>query len=86
MVEDARDAHFAFDDNEPVFRGGFDGDTGIRVQREICIEDGIGDDVADFVRVTFGHCFRGEESCHGWVPFIGLTAGLLGPGMPIDGW
>ena len=68
VTDELRDLHvaggrdLARDVHEPGRHHRLDGDPSVRVDREQGVKDGVGDLVADLVRVTLGHRFRREQS------------------------
>ena len=65
---DARRCGDLSEDHDQVGgHGRFAGDVGFGVADEAGIEHGVGDLVADLVRVTFGHRLRGPEAADGLV-------------------
>src|SRR5215469_2250006 len=53
--------NLASDHDEVTLGQRFAGDPALRVLSQACVQDAIRNGVADFVRMTFGHGFRGKD-------------------------
>ncbi len=67
---------FSGNDDHTCFGEGFAGDAGLGILSEDVIEDGVGDLVADFIGMTFGHGLRCEVSVGHDIPMGAMCCGI----------
>jgi hypothetical protein len=60
-VEQRRCRYLAADDQKPHRHVALAGDARLRIASQAFVQNGVGDLVAEFVRMTFGHRFGGEK-------------------------
>mmetsp|Transcript_32610 Transcript_32610/g.62359 ORF Transcript_32610/g.62359 Transcript_32610/m.62359 type:complete len:217 (+) Transcript_32610:1181-1831(+) len=71
VVDGGRGGDLAQDDDHSCFAYGFASDARRRVESEARVDDGVGNDIAQFVRVRFGDGFGCEEEGGGGIVFQG---------------